>query len=180
MLGTSACDLPAHTIPAPDTLSLYGALSAAISSKEIQIIEGICLKNTKLTYQLRVTPIFENSVLLYVVLESQNSSRGHWEASDEHHAYMNETYKNLVNTVQDYAIFMLDTQGNIATWNRGAEVLKGYAPSEIIGKHFSIFYGPDDRNADKPAKGLALALREGRTEAEGWRFRRDGSRFGPM
>ena len=72
---------------------------------------------------------------------------------------------------------MLDTQGNIATWNRGAEVLKGYSPSDIIGKHFSIFYSPDDRAADKPAKGLALALQKGRIEAEGWRYRKDGTRF---
>lgn len=177
VLGTCACDLPAHTIPAPDTLSLYGALSAAISSKEIQIMEGIRVRGTNSTYQLRVTPIIENSVLIYVVLEAQDISRDHWEASDEHHAYVNETYKILVNTVQDYAIFMLDTQGNIATWNRGAEVLKGYPPSDIIGKHFSIFYSPDDRAADKPAKGLALALQKGRIEAEGWRYRQDGSRF---
>lgn len=177
VLGTSASDLPAHTIPAPDTVSLYGALSAAISSREIQIMEGIRVENTKTVYQLRVTPIFGDSALIYVVLEAQNTSKDHWEASDEHHAYVNETYKILVNTVQDYAIFMLDTQGKIATWNRGAEVLKGYAPSEIIGKHFSIFYSPDDRSVDKPAKGLAMALQKGRVEAEGWRYRRDGSRF---
>lgn len=177
VLGTCACDLPAHTIPAPDTLSLYGAISAATSSKEIQIMEGIRVQGTNSTYQLRVTPIFENSELIYVILEAQNISRDHWEAFDEHHAYVNETYKILVNTVQDYAIFMLDTQGNIATWNRGAEVLKGYSPSEIIGKHFSIFYSPDDRAADKPAKGLALALQKGRIEAEGWRYRKDGARF---
>jgi osomolarity two-component system sensor histidine kinase TcsA len=177
VLGTCACDLPPHSIPAPDTLSLYGAISAAISSKEIQIMERIRVGGTNSTYQLRVTPIIENSELIYVVLEAQNISRDHWEASDEHHAYVNETYKILVNTVQDYAIFMLDTQGNIATWNRGAEVLKGYSPSDIIGKHFSIFYSPDDRAADKPAKGLALALQKGRIEAEGWRYRQDGTRF---
>jgi osomolarity two-component system sensor histidine kinase TcsA len=140
-------------------------------------MEGIRARGANSTYQLRVTPIFENSELIYVILEAQNISRDHWEASDEHHAYVNETYKILVNTVQDYAIFMLDTQGNIATWNRGAEVLKGYSPSDIIGKHFSIFYSPDDRAADKPAKGLALALQKGRIEAEGWRYRKDGTRF---
>ncbi|KAJ5240531.1 uncharacterized protein N7469_002122 [Penicillium citrinum] len=177
VLGTSASDLPAYSIPAPDTLSLYGALSAAISSKKIQMIENIRVENSKSAYQLRITPIFKDSALIYVVLEAQNTSDDHWETSDEHHAYVNETYKILVNTVQDYAIFMLDTHGHVATWNRGAELLKGYAPSEIIGKHFSLFYSPDDRSADKPAKGLALALQKGRMEAEGWRYRRDGSRF---
>ncbi|KAJ5264887.1 hypothetical protein N7505_007680 [Penicillium chrysogenum] len=90
---------------------------------------------------------------------------------------MNETYKILVDTVKDYAIFMLDTRGNVTTWNLGAELLKGYSPSEIIGKHFSIFYSPADLDIDKLGRGLARAVREGRMEDEGWRYRQDGSRF---
>jgi PAS domain S-box-containing protein len=79
--------------------------------------------------------------------------------------------------VRDYAIFMLDTHGLIATWNAGAERLKGYKAGEIIGRHFSQFYPEDDRLARKPDRELAIASFEGRYEEEGWRVRKDGSRF---
>ncbi|KAJ6070891.1 hypothetical protein N7467_012210 [Penicillium canescens] len=177
MLGTCACNLPVQTIPAPDTPTLYGALRAAITSKEVQVMEKIHLQNENSIYQLRITPVFEKSSLIYVVLEAQSTSKHHWVATDEQHAYTNETYKILVDTVKDYAIFMLDTRGNIATWNPGAAILKQYTPSEIIGKHFSIFYSPEDRDRDKPGRGLRLALQKGRMEDEGWRYRKDGSRF---
>jgi osomolarity two-component system sensor histidine kinase TcsA len=177
LMGTCVCDVSAHTIPAPDTPTLYGALRAAIISKEVQVIDAIHVKSKESTYQLRLTPIFEKSSLIYVVLETQNTSRGHWTATNEQHAYVNETYKILVDTIQDYAIFMLDTQGKITTWNPSAAKLKGYSPSEIIGKHLSVFYSPEDRRIDRPGRGLALALQEGRMEDEGWRYRQDGSRF---
>jgi PAS domain S-box-containing protein len=83
----------------------------------------------------------------------------------------------LVASVRDYAIFMLDPEGFIATWNLGAERIKGYEANEIIGNHFSIFYPPEDIAAGKPARELAEAAREGRFEDEGWRLRKDGSRF---
>ncbi len=84
-------------------------------------------------------------------------------------------FRLLVDAVQDYAIFMLDIQGYVASWNLGAERIKGYKVSEIIGKHFSIFYAPEDK--EKPARELQIAIREGRVEDEGWRVRKDGSRF---
>jgi PAS domain S-box-containing protein len=86
-------------------------------------------------------------------------------------------YKILVDSVSDYAIFMLDEHGNIATWNRGAQRIKGYAASEIIGSHFSRFYPEDDIRAGKPAWELEVAAQVGRFEDEGWRIRKDGSRF---
>jgi PAS domain S-box-containing protein len=86
-------------------------------------------------------------------------------------------YRLLVDSVRDYAIFALDPQGHVLTWNLGAERIKGYAPEEIIGRHFSAFYPPDDIAAGKPAHGLAAAARDGRYETEGWRLRKDGSRF---
>ena len=86
-------------------------------------------------------------------------------------------FRLLVDSVRDYGIFMLDPQGVIATWNPGAEKLKGYAASEIIGQHFSIFYPEDDLRAGKPAHELKVAAKEGRFEDEGWRLRKDGSRF---
>jgi PAS domain S-box-containing protein len=86
-------------------------------------------------------------------------------------------YRLLVESVRDYAIFALDPTGHILTWNPGAERFKGYTANEIIGKHFSIFYTQADRDRDWPAAELAMATRDGRFEDEGWRVRKDGSRF---
>src|SRR5215203_2518549 len=72
---------------------------------------------------------------------------------------------------------MLDRQGRVATWNPGAERFKGYTADEIIGDHFSRFFTPEDVKADLPGRALRIAAREGRFEAEGWRVRKDGSRF---
>jgi len=83
----------------------------------------------------------------------------------------------VVGSVKDYAIFMLDPSGNVATWNAGAEVIKGYRADEIVGRHISIFYTPEDVAAGKPQALLAAAVAEGRVEEEGWRVRKDGSRF---
>jgi PAS domain S-box-containing protein len=83
----------------------------------------------------------------------------------------------LVNSVQDYAIFMLNPDGRVANWNTGAARIKGYQPDEIIGQHFSRFYSDDDRSRGVPERGLAAALSAGRYEAEGWRVRKDGTRF---
>jgi PAS domain S-box-containing protein len=83
----------------------------------------------------------------------------------------------LVEGVADYAIFMLDTEGVVTNWNSGAERIKGYQPAEIIGQHFSRFYTPEDRDDGLPARALTIAARNGRFEAEGWRLRKDGSRF---
>ncbi|MBV9288792.1 MAG: PAS domain S-box protein [Hyphomicrobiales bacterium] len=86
-------------------------------------------------------------------------------------------FRHLVHSVVDYAIFQLDKDGIVATWNRGAERIKGYSADEIIGRHFSVFYTEEDRAAGAPARALATAASEGRFEAEGWRVRKDGSRF---
>jgi hypothetical protein len=88
-----------------------------------------------------------------------------------------ERFRLMVETVRDYAIFMLDPDGYIVTWNAGAERLKQYTAEEIIGQHFSKFYPPEDLAADKPKRVLEIALAEGRVEDEGWRLRKDGSRF---
>lgn len=88
-----------------------------------------------------------------------------------------DAYRLIVNAVTDYAIFMLDPDGRILTWNEGARLLKGYAASEIIGKHFSIFYPAEVIARGWPAQELKMALRDGRMEDEGWRIRKDGTRF---
>ena len=86
-------------------------------------------------------------------------------------------YRLLVESVRDYAIFALDATGHIITWNPGAARFKGYTAQEIIGQHFSVFYPPEDQAARKPEKELEIATAEGRVEDEGWRIRKDGSRF---
>ena len=86
-------------------------------------------------------------------------------------------FRTLVEGVVDYAIYMLDPSGIITTWNAGGERLKGYTAGEVVGQHFAKFYTKEDRAAGLPARVLEAAAREGRYEAEGWRVRRDGSRF---
>lgn len=86
-------------------------------------------------------------------------------------------YQLMVESVRDYAIFLLDPTGYIASWNRGAERIKGYSADEIIGRHFSVFYGPEDIAARKPEWELEIAAREGRFEDEGYRIRKDGTTF---
>jgi len=86
-------------------------------------------------------------------------------------------YRRLVDAVTDYAIYMLDLDGRITSWNQGAHRLKGYEESEILGEHFSRFYIDEDRAAHLPTFALAAAARDGRFEGEGWRVRKDGSRF---
>ncbi|WLA74209.1 PAS domain S-box protein [Bradyrhizobium diazoefficiens] len=88
-----------------------------------------------------------------------------------------EQFRLLVQGVTDYAIFMLDPEGNVASWNAGAQHIKGYAPEEIIGSHFSRFYTSEDLAEGVPTRGLATAARDGRWEAEGLRKRKDGSTF---
>ena len=88
-----------------------------------------------------------------------------------------DRFRMLVQSVTDYAIYMLDADGRVSSWNPGAERFKGYAEAEIIGEHFSRFYSEEDRMAGAPEAALATARREDRFEAEGWRLRKDGSRF---
>jgi PAS domain S-box-containing protein len=86
-------------------------------------------------------------------------------------------FRLFVEAVQDYAIFMLDPTGNIISWSLGAARIKGYEATEIIGKNFSVFYPEEDIHARKPEMELEVASREGRFEDEGWRIRKDGSKF---
>jgi PAS domain S-box-containing protein len=85
-------------------------------------------------------------------------------------------FRLLVQGVTDYAIYMLSPEGRVTNWNAGAERIKGYAASEIVGEHFSRFYTPEDVEIGQPDKTLAAAMRDGRYEAEGWRCRKDIAR----
>jgi PAS domain S-box-containing protein len=97
--------------------------------------------------------------------------------AEEHLRQSEESFRLLVASVKDYAIFLLDPEGKIVTWNEGAHRLKGYEPHEIIGRHFSTFYPESDVRAGKPEWELEEARRSGSVEDEGWRLRKDGSRF---
>src|SRR3954469_23018204 len=88
-----------------------------------------------------------------------------------------DRYRLMVDSIKDYAILMLDPTGRVASWNAGAERIKGYRADEIIGQHFSRFYPPEDVQRGKPEMELRVASTEGRFEDLGWRVRKDGSRF---
>src|SRR3954466_13922967 len=88
-----------------------------------------------------------------------------------------ERFRLLIEAVTDYAIYMLDPHGTVASWNAGAQRFKGYTQDEIVGEHFSRFYTEEDRQTELPRRALETAAREGRFEQEGWRVRKDGTRF---
>jgi PAS domain S-box-containing protein len=106
-----------------------------------------------------------------------NSNLSSLQADHEEALAELELYKLLVDSVQDYAIFYMDTEGFIKTWNKGAQKAKGYTASEIVGRHFSVFYPLKDIEKNKPQRELEIARKNGRVEDEGWRIRKDGTRF---
>src|ERR1700759_5582705 len=115
-------------------------------------------------------------------LPPESNKRHHKEADEqsltqEMVEQSGEPFRLLVESVRDYAIFMLDEDGHVASWNAGAERIKGYKADEIIGKHFSIFYPEEDLKWDKTGYELKEAARVGRFEDENWRIRKDGTRF---
>jgi len=100
------------------------------------------------------------------------AARGKWAIGSRE-----EEFRSLVEATEEYAIFLLDPDGHVRTWNPGAARIKGYETDDIVGEHFSTFYDEDDRAADVPERNLELAAEEGSVTDEGWRLRKDGSRF---
>ncbi|HEU0014666.1 MAG TPA: PAS domain S-box protein [Longimicrobium sp.] len=109
-------------------------------------------------------------VFVSALLERVAHARGRAAASEDR-------FRRMVEGVADYAIFGLDAEGRVITWNRGAQRLKGYTEREIEGRHFSVFYTPEDVDRGHPQQELRVAAEQGRYEEEGWRVRKDGSRF---
>jgi PAS domain S-box-containing protein len=97
--------------------------------------------------------------------------------SSSNFEFLPQELATLLDAIQDYAIFGMSPDGVIRSWNTGAAATMGYSADEIVGKHFSIFYGPEDIESRKPQRELETAAREGRIEDEGWRIRKDGTRF---
>ncbi|WP_203416818.1 PAS domain S-box protein [Jiangella ureilytica] len=112
---------------------------------------------------------------LYVFLQVQDITQQ--RAAEEELRRSEERFRLLVEAVRDYAIFMLDPHGHVASWNAGAERIKGYSATEIIGQHFRVFYPQEKRDEQHPEFELQQALRTGQYGEEGWRLRKDGTRF---
>ncbi|KAF1933687.1 two-component system protein A [Didymella exigua CBS 183.55] len=168
-----------HVLDRPDLPVLASARESLRAAEETGSWTQVDhLTDSQQVWRTRAVPIYRNDSLHCTQLEFHDVTEEHRKRLElEERLYTNETFRILVETVKDYAIFMLDPNGNIATWNAGAQAFKGYTKSEIVGQHFSMFYGEKDLASDKPGCELRDALRDGRCEDEGWRYRKDGSRF---
>ncbi|KAH7236606.1 hypothetical protein BKA59DRAFT_534304 [Fusarium tricinctum] len=162
-----------------DRIPFVYAIETAIAARALHLCHAAYVANG-ISWTARIIPVHREDELLCLILE--------WEKAELHATIADGTitqswlptddaFRILVQAVKDYAIFLLDTRGNIMTWNTGAELSKGYKKEEIIGRHFSTFYGEEDIQLRKPERELEICLREGRVEDEGWRYRKDGSRF---
>jgi osomolarity two-component system sensor histidine kinase TcsA len=159
-----------------DVLHVRDLIDRAIQTLEIET--GRHVHTGQKVWQIRVIPTVVDHKLLCLVVEWLPAPKKTTEdVTIGDGLTVGEAFRTLVEAVNDYAIFLLDTKGNVVTWNAGAELNKRYKPHEIIGKHFSIFYGDEDLKANKPAKELEVCLLEGKVEDEGWRYRKDGTRF---
>ncbi|HET6929527.1 MAG TPA: PAS domain-containing sensor histidine kinase [Candidatus Acidoferrum sp.] len=169
LLGRSLADFP-KLRETPIPAQLLDTLRSGESRNLGEISYGDELIRQGI-YSVRAFPLSNNflGVAFDDVTDRINSERTLRESE--------ERFRLLVEGVQEYAIFQLDSEGNVVSWNAGAQRLKGYDSAEIIGHHFSIFYPREDQMNNKPRDILARARRQGRTEDEGWRIRKDGSRF---
>ncbi|KAK0717426.1 hypothetical protein B0T26DRAFT_296713 [Lasiosphaeria miniovina] len=169
--------LQAHLQPLGDpTGHIAASIDDAISSRAVRTTKAI-YRHTS-SWIARIIPVFKEDELLAIVTEWRESPVALADQELFRPGLSNdEAFRILVQAVKDYAIFLLDTNGRIATWNTGAELLKGYKRDEIIGQHFSVFYGKEDLDIGKPGMELEICLREGRVEDEGWRYKKDGTRF---
>ena len=178
-VGAPILDFLRSKTPDLNHISVHRGITTAVNTKAVQSFE-VAAPTEERYWTLRVIPITgsDDSDLLYVVIEIQDTTEEHLKrkALDDQ-LQTDETYRMIVQTVKDYAIFMLDTRGYVVTWNTGASILKGYTREEIVGRHLSTFYSEEDRQNRKAEKELEAVLRDGRLEDEGWRYRKDGTRF---
>ena len=135
---------------------------------------GLRKDSTEFPVDIMLRPIqTETGLVTLSLIRDATEQRAAQEALRLHDQQM----RALIEGVRDHAIYLMDKDGNIATWNEGGERLKGYTSDEILGRHFSRFFTPEDVQRGRPARVLELAAQRGRHEEEGWRVRKDGSRF---
>jgi len=143
-------------------------------------IEISALRRTgeEVPVELAISPVREDSGVYFVGCLRDISARiAVEEAARKKIKESERQFQTLVDGVKDYAIYMLDPKGLVSSWNRGAERIKGYRAEEVLGRHFSLFYTEEDQREDVPSSALLRSANEGRFESEGWRVRKDGSRF---
>lgn len=160
-----------HPEDQPSTLEQLHKL--AIETNTVQFENRVCCKDGSYKWLLWNVTSCQEQQLTYAAARDVTERKQTEEAQRE----SEELFRLLVEGVDDYAIIMLDPQGCIISWNTGAERIKKYQASEIIGQHVSKFYTTEDIESGKPNQGLEIAVREGRFEDEGWRVRQDGSKF---
>jgi PAS domain S-box-containing protein len=171
----------------------YGRLTVGQGDELDRKLEDICSLGEDLTsfeHDLPAAPGEQSSRVVRATLAPIRDSRGQvlyvfaqvhdvtaQRAIESELRRSEENFRRLVTAVSDYAIFMLDTEGNVISWNSGAQRIKGYTAGEIVGQHFRVFYTPEEQAEQHPEHNLELALLEGSYAEEGWRVRKDGSRF---
>lgn len=177
-IGKSVYEFASAAKSGVDRQTILRSIEQAIREKEVVTLDPY-MDQRGWRFRARFTPIYDEDdrELLYVVVDRETVTAPPVLLARNEESYTNETYKILVTNVKDYAIFLIDTKGYITTWNAGAQILKQYKPEDIIGRHFSTFYGTEDNANQKPAKELEIAMREGKVEDEGWRYKKDGTRF---
>ncbi|MCC8402304.1 PAS domain S-box protein [Paraburkholderia sp. MMS20-SJTN17] len=159
-----------------DASRVRAALATLATRNEVEL-ESLCCRKDKSRFWAefvvtRLTAFSSEPNLAVLIRDASDKRQAYDEAIESGRAF-----RMLVGGVTDYAIFMLDPHGVVTSWNPGARRIKGYSEEDILGSHFSRFYTPEDAAAGAPQRGLDTARREGRFEAEGWRVRKDSSRF---
>jgi PAS domain S-box-containing protein len=174
LVGTAFKEL----LPGDAAARFAEALEAAITTEAgvVQLEHGLVGGGAGLHVRTVLAPIRDSrGVALYLFAQLQDVSKQ--RAAEAALRQSEERFRLLVDAVTDYAIFMLDPEGRVQSWNAGAQRMKGYTGDEIIGQHFRRFYPAEKQRARHPEHELEMALRDGRYEEEGWRVRRDGTRF---
>ncbi|HEX6642202.1 MAG TPA: PAS domain-containing sensor histidine kinase [Thermoanaerobaculia bacterium] len=198
MLGYSAADVVDRITPADisdpqEVISRAAALSVELGTAITPGFEALAFKASRgiediyeLTYIRKdgtrfpaivsVTALRDDdqAIIGYLLIGTDNSARKH---AEEKLRWTEESFRLMVESVSDYAIVMLDPEGCIASWNTGAQRIKGFQADEIVGRHFAIFYPAADIALGKPQQDLGQAAADGRYEDEGWRMRKDGTVF---
>jgi PAS domain S-box-containing protein len=159
--GLMPGDTPSPPASAAGALTLLLALSLGTALPPLMLSAAIASSHDNATHLLRVQDQL-NRQLAQTNFALENSRRH---------------FQILIEGIVDYAIFLLDTSGRVASWNKAAEQMIGYSAEDIIGKHFGIFYRPDERRAGEPNRALEWALKKGKHEVEGWRIKKNGTLF---